>query len=294
MPTHRTCAVVITYHPEPSVFVHLSSLQCEADGLVVVDNGSDPVVIEKLRSASQATGFHLIENGENRGVAAALNSGVRWAIENKFQWVALFDQDSSVPEGYLATMHKCAAAESDRERIAIFAPQYRGTLDDRLHKSLFTAEDGAPLEVMTSGSLMPVWIFEKCGWFEEAFFIDQVDHEFCFRVRTFGYRVRLCDKAIINHLPGSARVHKLLGLKWVTLTDHSPGRRYYQTRNGLILARRYRKQYPLWSRMTRKNLLWDNPLTILFAEAQRCKKLVNVARGIVDACLGRMGKHASV
>ena len=290
----NTCAVVVTYHPEASVLEHLSSLRSQADGLVVVDNASGLATLELLRRESETLNFRLIESSQNLGVAAALNTGIRWAIENKFQWVALFDQDSTIPEGYLDAMHLCVASAEDPGRIAIVAPQYRDPLEDGLYMSRFAAEDGAPLEVMTSGSLLPTWIFEKCGWFDEAFFIYQVDHEFCFRVRKCGYRVQLCESAVINHLPGSSRTHKLFGLKSVTLTDHSAGRRYYQTRNGLILAKRYQERYPQWSRTTRKSLLWDGPLAILFAEPQRWKKLAYVARGVLDAYLGKMGRQVDV
>ena len=294
MPDDNACAVVITYHPESSVFERLSLLQSQASGLVVVDNGSRPSVLEKLRNASQSGGFRLIENGENRGVASALNTGIRWAIENEYEWVALFDQDSTIPEGYLDAMFTCIASQADPARIAIVAPQYRDPLEHGLYRSRFSAEDGTPLEVMSSGSLLPVGIFEQCGGFEEELFIDQVDHEFCFRVRALGYKVLFCENAIIDHLPGSARRHKLFGKIWITLTDHNPERRYYQTRNGLVLAKRYRKRYPLWSRTTRNELLWNSPLGILFAESKRWKKLLYVARGVVDAYRDRLGKRVNL
>lgn len=89
MTANRTCAIVITYHPQASLFEHFATLRSQAQGLVVVDNGSTPDELEKLKSETSTIDFHLIENGENRGVAAALNTGIRWAIENRYEWVAL-------------------------------------------------------------------------------------------------------------------------------------------------------------------------------------------------------------
>jgi rhamnosyltransferase len=261
---------------------------------VVVDNGSKPAVIESLRRESERVGFRLIENGENRGIAAALNTGIRWAIDNDFEWVVLFDQDSAIPEGYIDGLLASVESETDQERIAIVAPQYRNPVQDGLYRSRFSAQDGTPLEIMTTGSMLPTRIFEKCGWFEEALFIDQVDHEFCFRIREHGYRLLVCENMTIDHLPGSPRGLKLLGIKWIALNDYSPARRYYQTRNGLIMARRYKDRYPLWSRKTRNDILWKNPLKILLAESRRWEKLVNVARGVIDAFLGRMGKRVDL
>ena len=142
MSGNGACGIVITYHPKDSVFEHLSILRSQADGLVVVDNGSTPDVLERLRSESYAIGFHLIESGENRGVAAALNTGIKWAIENKSKWVALFDQDSTIPEGYIDALLAGVSSQSDPERIAIVAPQYRNPSTGQLYKSGFKAEDG--------------------------------------------------------------------------------------------------------------------------------------------------------
>ena len=294
MSSHNTCAVVVTYHPEPTVFEHLTAFRSQADGLVVVDNGSKLEEIESLRRESERTGFRLIENGENRGIAAALNTGIRWAIERSYEWVVLFDQDSTIPEGYLDALFASVESETDPEMIAIVAPQYRDPLQDGLYRSRCSAQDGTPLEIMTTGSMLPTWIFERCGWFEEALFIDQVDHEFCFRVRELGYRPLVCENVTIDHLPGSPRGLKLLGIKWISLNDYSPERRYYQTRNGLIIARRYKDTYPLWSRKTRYEILLKNPLKILLAETRQWEKLVNVVRGVVDAYVGRMGKRVDL
>jgi len=293
MPANGTCAIVVTYHPADSVFEHLSTLRSQAQGLVVVDNGSALAVLERMRSESEATGFHLIENGENRGIAAALNTGVRWAIENGYEWVALFDQDSSVPDHYFEAMFRTIASCASPEKVGVLAPRYRDPSTGQVG-SYPLEEDGTLLAAMTSGSLMPVWVFEKCGWFEEDLFIDEVDHEYCFRIRERGYAITLCENAILLHTYGAPRAHKIFGFKWIESRHYSAGRRYYITRNTLVMLQRYRKRYPVWSRGAHKRILLKEPIKILLVESDRFKKLVNLARGVVDACLGRMGKRVNL
>jgi rhamnosyltransferase len=246
-----------------------------------------------MRRESEAIGFHLIENGENRGVAAALNTGIQWAIENKYEWVALFDQDSFVSECYFDAMFETVVSSAAPEKIGIVAPRYRDFFTGVLSK-ISSLEDGQPRTVMTSGSLMPVWIFERCGWFEEGLFIDQVDHEYCFRIEELGYKIVRCGNAILLHALGAPQKHKLLFIKPFTSGHYSAGRRYYITRNGLIMAWRYRKRFPGWSRGTLKDTLLKDPIKILLAESDRFRKLVNVARGVMDAYLGRMGKRVDL
>jgi rhamnosyltransferase len=246
-----------------------------------------------MRSESKRIGFHLIENRENRGIAAALNTGVRWAIENKYEWVALFDQDSVVPECYFDAMFRTINSSAKPEKIGIVAPLYRdpstGSVDNP-----YPGNDDTFWAVMTSGSLMPVWIFERCGWFEEAFFIDQVDDEYCFRIQTMGYKIVVCENAILLHTSGTPQAHRLFGFKLIISRHHSAGRRYYITRNSLVMARRYRTRCPAWSRCTIDSILFKAPIIILLAESDRFKKLVNIARGVIDAYLGRMGKRVNL
>ncbi|MDR3409391.1 MAG: glycosyltransferase family 2 protein [Formivibrio sp.] len=292
-PANGTCAIVVTYHPADSVFEHLSILRSQVPGLVVVDNGSTPDVLERMRSESKRIGFYLIENGENRGVAAALNTGVRWAIENEYEWVALFDQDSSVPECYFDAMFRTIASSTMLDKIGVIAPIYRDPSTGYLDNP-FPGNDDTLWAVMTSGSLMPVWIFKRCGWFEEEFFIDQVDDEYCFRIQTMGYKIMVCENAILLHTSGTPQAHRLFGFKLIISRHHSAGRRYYITRNGLVMARRYRRQCPAWSRYTLSYLLLKAPIIILLVESDRFMKLVNIARGTIDAYLGRMGKRVKL
>jgi hypothetical protein len=63
-------------------------------------------------------------------------------------------------------------------------------------------------------------------------------------------------------------------------------RRYYMTRNGLLMARHYWSIYPAWSRNTVKTLLML-PIVVVLAETQKWKKLRNIVLGTMDALLGR-------
>ena len=49
---------------------------------------------------------------------------------------------------------------------------------------------------------MPMWIFDKIGWFASEFFIDWVDIEYCFRIREAGYLIVESWDAILLHEPG--------------------------------------------------------------------------------------------
>jgi rhamnosyltransferase len=75
----RIGAIVVTFHPRPEYSENLAKILAQVDLLIVVDNGSNEQELTQIRLASREPGFKLIENGDNLGIAAALNLGVREA-----------------------------------------------------------------------------------------------------------------------------------------------------------------------------------------------------------------------
>src|SRR5271168_4239515 len=97
----RSSAIVVTYHPRSEYLENLASIRAQVDSLIVVDNGSTQDALSGMRRASAEAGFTLIENGTNLGIATALNLGVREAQRQGCDWVALFDQDSVLTDGFM-------------------------------------------------------------------------------------------------------------------------------------------------------------------------------------------------
>lgn len=293
MPTVGTSAIVVTYMPTESIAEHLGKIGCQTNQVIVVDNGSHGDALDRLHEACSNKRIILIENGTNLGIGAALNIGIEYARTRGCRWIALFDQDTTIPDNYLNKMLQCVSL-AGTDRIAIVGPCYRNPVTGIVSHSSLAERDGGPLEVMTSGSLISVEAFEQCGGFNEDFFIDQVDHEYCFRVRERGFRVLLCEDAILDHSPGTPTVKMIFGRRSVRFFNHAPWRLYYQTRNTLILAWRYRRIYPDWSNANFKQIFYSGPILVLLAEHNRMSRLWYMIRGIFDGVFGRVGKRLHI
>jgi len=287
MSAHATCAVVITFCPQTAVLDNLAAVRPQVEGLVVVDNGSPAELLVPLRAAARELDFTLIENETNLGIAAALNTGVRWAKEKGFQYVALFDQDSTVTTGFCEAMLAQYRSHPERDRVAVVTPSQveRSTGRARGHRF---AKDGSPLIAITSGSLMPVGIFDRCGWFQEELIIDCVDHEYCLRARSQGYTIAECRQAVLLVAVGSTTSHKTLGLA-ISARHYSARRRYYLTRNRLVVIRRFWRQQPAWCCRTLRDIVQD-AIKVVLVEKDSWSKLAYTARGVYDALSGRMGR----
>jgi len=115
-----------------------------------------------------------------------------------------------------------------------------------------------------------------------------VDHEYCLRARSRGYTLAQSAHAVLRVSVGAVREYRFLGLSF-NATHHSAPRRYYITRNRLVLIRRYWRQHPRWCYGTFKDIV-KNSLAACAVEEQPISKLVNTLRGTLDALRGRMGK----
>ncbi len=280
--------MLVTYHPSAAMVGNLSKILMQVDRLVVIDNGSTEVESVALRSAQLNLGFHLIENKENLGIAEALNQGVRWAKSEGYSWVLLLDQDSELTDNLVASMFATWQQHPQRERIASTHPSYVDPNTGKTPK-VRRAGDGGPVVSLTSGALMPSWIFDKIGLFSTSYFIDCVDHEYCFRIRAAGYLIADSGTAVLLHSVGHPRVDSFCGFKFRP-THHGAIRRYYLSRNRIALYRTYFGVFPAWI----ARIMYDDlreTIKCFLREKNRGKKARNFLRGTWDGLTGRMGKR---
>jgi rhamnosyltransferase len=288
----KICAVMVVYNPDLALEPNIRALQNEVARLIVVDNCSEPPVRSRIAALAASCNFEVIWNKENIGLAAGLNTGIRCALANEqHQWIATFDQDSRTFPGFSTAMLAAQAACPFRDKVAIIAPHHVPSLevsDETLPR------DGLQFQEITvalqSGSLFSRAAFKDVGLFDEAFFIDYVDFEFCLRLRKSGFRIIEASHAPVNHRVGMPTSHKFLGIA-CTVFNHSSLRRYYAARNRLRVYRRYAFSDPRW--IGHDIWSWFKEIVkMVFFESNRWEKLAFAARGVWDAIRGRGGAYS--
>ena len=280
----RRCAVMVAYYPDLEVRRRILNCLPQIDQLIIIDNTpkADAALLE---IASNSPQIHVVSNQSNLGIAEALNQGVRLASAWGYKWVLTLDQDSEVAEGFLDSLQ--AVARSGLSNIGVIGGNYR---DLRSGRPL--ADDGKEGEyeeratVITSGALINVELFEKVGGFRADYFIDQVDHEYCLRIRRFGGKVLLSKKILMGHCVGEAGgIHlPVIGV----LPEHSALRRYYMARNSVVVIKEYFFQEPRWAIRRAIRLIGGFFLIAVYDEA-RMKKTQAFLEGILDGMRGKMG-----
>lgn len=289
---NTVCAVIVTFRPVEAHLDNAIQARPQVQKMVIVDNGSSEQALAPFRAARDKWDFTLVENGENLGIAAALNLGIRWAKSQGCEWVILFDQDSTVTEGLVDTMLQTYSADPNREEVGTLVPKYIDRFSGN-EMPVERSKQGEILTVSTSSSLLPQSVFARCGFFREDFIIDQIDYEFCLRIIAAGYRIVQCDQATLLHSLGERREYGVGGKHLLTSTHHNARRRYYIIRNRVVLLRLYWGRFPEYC-SNLFTLTWKDTIKILLVEKQKGEKLKNTIRGLIDGVFGRMGKRVEL
>lgn len=283
------CAVVVTYYPDSGFADRMERVAKQVGQIVIVDNRSQGESLGRIQEVVERLGIHLIPNASNEGIARALNAGVRWAASRGYRWVLTLDQDTLVAADMVSSLAHVFRSYPFPQKAAVVGSNYRDQFskptlsDDPIEPGGYGGKEVKT--VLTSGSLISVDAFDSIGGFREDFFMDCVDHEYCLRARSHGYRILMTAKPVMEHGPGDPSQHRLLWRKFRT-SNHSISRRYFLARNSTILVREYAISEPGWILY----YLWEyakSMLLLCLFETHRAAKLKGSIRGCIDGILGR-------
>ncbi len=282
------CAVIVSYNSE-KVFRCYESIKEQVDLTIIVDNGTrDKEIISKLgKTASEDNKLKVILLGENLGIAAALNKGAFYAKDNGFNWILTLDQDSEIPHGSVSKIMADfnSLEDSTKEKCAIVAYKYSERNIDTKSADENPEKFKEVKIILTSGNIIKLSALDKIGYFEEKLFIDQVDNDIDFRFRKNGYIILQSNHHYIIHELGEAK--KKMGF---VITNHSPIRRYYLSRNSVYIFKNYFFFEPKLALRLFIGSIFGGIFKITFFEKEKFKKYRYICEGTFDGIFNRFGK----
>lgn len=230
----------MTYEPK----IHYLELLCDAltrqsSTVVIVDN-SEQVLLREISNQNCI----IIRNGKNMGIAAAQNIGIQQALTEGADFLSFFDQDSEVENDLLAKL----LVPFDDSFYCVTAPvpinkqsgkEYPSHKLNRIGwpKDVFSFGVSKPYKVnlvISSGLTVSREVIQYIGNFDEDFFIDFVDIEWCLRCYNQNIPILIIPTAKMNHSIGD---HDFLIGK-IACSLHSPERTYYKVRNSFLIMRK--------------------------------------------------------
>lgn len=288
---NTVCAVIITYNCDENFLNTFNSVVNQVGKIVIVDNGSNKNTINMLKNIEKENDVQLILCEENLGIAAALNKGVKYALNNGYDWIITLDHDSNLKDDMVMKLLKGYNSLNDieKEKVVSLLPRYIElglNVDKQLNKEqeyIKYIEGG-----ITSGNIVSRKAFEEVGLFDEKLFIDFVDYDFCFRIKEHGYDIVEVSDAILFHRIGETKEGRFF-FKKVSATNHSPVRRYYITRNRIYCWKKYKNIVPESIKFDKSCALKET-IKILLYEEKKFNKIKMIFKGIHDSNKGIFGK----
>lgn len=265
----KICSLTIWFNPGEQEKINIESYRKDVECIIIVDNSEK----ENYKLIQHLNNVIYISNKENLGIATALNMGCKKAIELGFDWILTMDQDSSFKTVFKDYRNKAEKMINLSNEIGLFAA-----------KTSENEEHGYVDSVITSGNLVRLKAFNQVEGFDESFFIDEVDHDFCNRLRKKGYKIYKFEDVILNHKIGNSRIIRIFG-KEIIVLNHNYIRKYYISRNRFYMS----KRYPEYSKDYMKQNLIDF-IKIILGEKDKIRKIKYMIKGYLDFKKNMKGK----
>jgi GT2 family glycosyltransferase len=249
----RVLIVVLCYNGVELTLACLESLrrvEYETFDVMIVDNASvdgTPAIVQE-----RFPEIGMIETGANLGFAAGNNVGLRYALDQQYDYTLLLNNDTEVAPDFLATLIQ--AAESD-VTIGVVGPTIYyderpdliwsagGSIDWRHGTSAMRgigARDRgqyvtSDVDFVSGCALLCKRVaLERAGLLDERFFMYYEETEWCVRTKRAGFRIlHVPDAHIWHKIPLDARADQ-------------PYVAYYMTRNRLLFLQTTRVTVLSW------------------------------------------------
>lgn len=179
------------YHPDQDrLLANIRAICCDVEHIYLYNNGASTELLTALCENHKVS---VLGDGNNVGLASALNHIMRAACEDGSEWVITYDQDSVSDRRLIQAYNEML----DTPSAAIICPQVidkrRKYMDEwKVHQI------ESVVRCITSGSCTRVEAWKDVGGFDDFLFIDLVDNDFCKRLKLKGWDILKRYDVILN------------------------------------------------------------------------------------------------
>ena len=216
---------IVTYNPDISNLErNIFSIMKQVDRLIVFDNNSTNKA--DIKEIQNRFDFEAIYSDQNLGLGKAYNDIILTRLDLCAFFVT-FDQDTYISEDTVDTL--LHIIESNPQ-VGVMGPVF-SRLENFVHNNgtiHFVDVIIQSCAVFRSAGIT------KTGGFNEGYFIDSLDFEYCLRLLQNGFKVAKYDGVCIQHELGVPK--SFMGIKYYS---HNNLRNYYIARNHMDITRRF-------------------------------------------------------
>jgi len=246
----RVTAVVVTYNRFELLRVCLRALSLQTlrpDLIIVVDNASDDGTRDWLRNWYKENPDYkkICFLDTNTGGAGGFSCGMHAAVAAGSDWIWMMDDDANPHIDALAELLNIADSPADVYGSLAVNGDVTAWVTTLLEDGPRVTErvDMVPARARVQslpflGFLIHRELVERIGLPDAGYFIAADDIEYCLRAERAGAQIIVAGRSRIEHPKSERYVARLPGRSLICLRL-PPWKRYYDTRNRLLIARKY-------------------------------------------------------
>lgn len=274
----KICCGVVIYNPNQKEIENILKYKEVFEDLIIFDNSDFST--KKIEFPKDIV---VLNKNGNQGLAKAYNIMCGWAINHNYDLICIFDQDSIMSSMELKTMFE-AIDKVNLDSVAVISPN---TAFDHQNYSISIDNESEIEEVewtISSGSFLNLEIYAQNGPFDENFFIDRIDIDYCYTMRSKNKKILKVNSVQMNQTLGETK--KIL---FWNIKQYSSIRHYYSFRNRLYYYLKKHKKIKKSKWLTFKGSILQITQIILM-ENDKLNKLKMLWKASKDYRNNRMGK----
>lgn len=263
------------YHPREKSIEKLKLYKKIFDKVIVFDNTESREDYQKKLIADEDITYVI--NYSNYGLDKAYNYMIK-KFANGFDFFCMLDQDSDFYSAQIYSMINYIN-ENDMRCVGIIAPRIE--YDRYSSGKIYGKEVEERRWVIASGSFVNLAnICRDNIKFDEAYFIDRFDVDFCRMIREKSYKILMYNNAVLyQELGTNGRL---------SMPQHEAFRHYYIFRNRLYYNKKYYRY--TWAMISMLQAIKHLSFILLF-EDDSYRKIKECFIGLFDFFRGKMGKR---
>jgi GT2 family glycosyltransferase len=235
---NRTLVIIIQYGTYTNLEQCIHYLQDTSTPLVdvcVVDNNQNPALNHEFYN--EFSTVNVIFPDRNLGFSGGCNTGIRFALEQKYDFCFIINNDAYIAGDDIVTLEKVLDAHED---IGLIGPIVHSNITDEDYIGMYIDWNRGKscynklTDNMKTESIIDVGFVEGCGMmlprrsleaiqgFDERYFLYWEDADINIQVQNAGFRTAVSCEVTMNHSCSQS-----------TGFD-SPIKEYYMNRNSLL------------------------------------------------------------
>ncbi len=210
MQTKKVCVIIVSYNFEPWMDKCLPSVFTSTipATVMVIDNHSSDNTVERIKQDYPQV--ILIENKENLGFGKANNVGLTYALENKFDYAFLLNQDAWIEKDMLEKLIEASKTNPD---FGIISPVHLSPDGTSLDHGFANYTNKETVEQLPKASLqlvelpfvnaafwlLPIETVKKIGGFSPLFYHYGEDRNYLLRTTFHNLKIGYLPNAFATH-----------------------------------------------------------------------------------------------